>query len=200
VDSASLSSDVELRIYVGWLPVPWQGVNIGTGQLPGSVTYNAGTFTQTGSGVLGGRKDNFRFSYQMLSSDGEITAKVSSLQATGSWVRAGVMIRDSLAQNSRHVFLGLTNSTSYRLLSRVKGGAATTTKNSATSAGSDTWVRLVRTGALIHAYRSANGINWTYVGTTRVALNRDCYIGLAVASGGNTVGSTVQFSNVNVTP
>ncbi len=111
---------------------------MGIGQLPGSVTYDAGLFTQTGSGVLGRNRDNFRFTYQMLSGDGEVTAKVSSLLGYGTWVRAGVMIRDSLAQNSRHVFLGLTNTTSFRVLSRTKAGASTTTKSSATSSASDT--------------------------------------------------------------
>jgi regulation of enolase protein 1 (concanavalin A-like superfamily) len=199
-DNSSLATDAEILISVGWLPVPWNSTNVGIGTLPGSVTGNTGVFIQTGSGALGGNRDTFRFTYQILSGDGEVTAKVSSLPGYGTWVRAGVMIRDSLAQNSRHVFLGLTNSTSYRLLSRIKGGAKTTTKNSATAAGSDTWVRLVRSGSSIISYRSANGVNWTYVGTTKVALNHDCYIGLVVASGGNTANFTAQFSNINVTP
>lgn len=200
IDSSSLAADTELRIHVGWLPIPWQSTNVGIGQLPGSVTYDAGIFTQTGSGVLDRNRDNFRFTYQMLSGDGEVTAKVSSLQSNGTWVRAGVMIRDSLAQNSRHVFLGLTNTTSYRVLSRTRAGARTTIKSSTTSSASDTWVRLVRSGSRIISYKSANGINWTYVATTKVTLNRDCYIGLVVASGGNAANFTARVSNVTVVP
>ncbi len=199
-DSSWLVADSELRIRVDWLPVPWQSANVGIGQQPGSVTYNAGVFTQMGSGALGGNRDNFRFTYQMLSANGEISAKVSSMLGYGTWVRAGVMIRDSLAQNSRHVFFGLTNATSYRVLSRTKGGARTTIKSNATFSGADTWVRLVRSGSRIISYKSANGINWTYVATTKVNLNRDCYIGLVVASGGNAANFTAQFSNVNVVP
>jgi hypothetical protein len=199
-DSLGLTADAELRISVSWLPVPWQSANVGIGQLPGSVTYGAGTFTQTGSGALGGNRDNFRFTYQMLSGDGEITAKVGSMLANGTWVRAGVMIRDSMAQNSRQVFMGLTNATSYRWVSRTKAGARNSTKTSTSSAGSDTWVRLVRSGAKVMSYRSTNGINWTFVGTSKVKLNRDCYIGLAVASGANAADFTAQFSNVNVIP
>jgi regulation of enolase protein 1 (concanavalin A-like superfamily) len=199
-DSAGLTADATLRINVSWLPVPWQSANVGIGQLPGLVTYGAGTFTQTGSGALGGNRDNFRFTYQMLSGDGEISAKVGSMLSNGTWVRAGVMIRDSMAQNSRQVFMGLTNATSYRWVSRTKAGAKNSTKTSTSSAGADTWVRLVRKGSKIMAYRSTNGINWTFVGTTSVTLNRDCYIGLAVASGANAANFTAQFSNVNVTP
>jgi regulation of enolase protein 1 (concanavalin A-like superfamily) len=200
IDSSSLAADAELRIHVGWLPIPWQSTHVGTGQPSGSVTHDTGIFTQTGAGVLGRNRDNFRFTYQMLSGDGEVTAKVSSLLGYGTWVHAGVMIRDSLAQNSRHVLLGLTNTTSYRVLSRTKAGAGATTKSSATFSGSDTWVRLVRSGSRIISYKSANGINWTYVATTKVNLNRDCYIGLVVASGSNGANFTARFSNVTVVP
>lgn len=199
-DSANLTADAELRINVTWLPVPWQSGNLGIGQLAGSVTYGSGVFTQTGSGIIGRNRDNFRFTYQMLSGNGDITAKVGSMQGFGTWTRAGVMIRDSLAQNSRHVFFGLANPYSYRFVNRVKGGGKTTTKSITNSGGADTWVRLIRSGTRINSYRSVNGINWTYVGTVKVALNRDCYIGLAVASGANSANFTAQFTNVYVTP
>jgi regulation of enolase protein 1 (concanavalin A-like superfamily) len=110
------------------------------------------------------------------------------------------MMRDSLGPNSRHVFFGLTNPSSYRLVSRTKGGGKTTTRNSTSSAGADTWVRLIRTGKRINAYRSDNGINWTYSGTAKMTLGRECYIGLAVASGANSFSFTAQFSNVYVVP
>ncbi len=61
-------------------------------------------------------------------------------------------------------------------------------------------MRLVRSGARIISYKSANGINWTYVATTKVNLNRDCYIGLVVASGGNTANFPARFSNVTIVP
>lgn len=199
-DTASLTADAELRIHVTWLPVPWQTGNVGIRQTGGSVTYAAGTFTQNGSGMIARNRDGFRYTFQRLSGDGEIVAKVGPMPDHGTWARAGVMIRDSMAPNSRHVFFGLTNPTSYRLVSRAKGGAKTTTRNSTSTAGADTWVRLIRTGRRINAYRSDNGINWTYSGTAKVALNRECYIGLAVASGSNSFEFTAQFSNVYVVP
>jgi hypothetical protein len=199
-DPQSLIADAELRINVTWLPVPWQTGNVGIGQLAGSVTYGAGTFTQDGSGIISRNRDSFRYTYQRLSGDGEIIAKVGPMPQHGTWARAGVMMRDSLGPNSRHVFFGLTNPSSYRLVSRTKGGGKTTTRNSTSSAGADTWVRLIRTGKRINAYRSDNGINWTYSGTAKMTLGRECYIGLAVASGANSFSFTAQFSNVYVVP
>jgi hypothetical protein len=199
-DPQSLVADAELRINVTWLPVPWQTGNVGIGQLAGSVTYGAGTFTQDGSGIISRNRDSFRYTYQRLSGDGEIIAKVGPMPQHGTWARVGVMMRDSLGPNSRHVFFGLTNPSSYRLVSRTRGGGKTATRNSTSSAGADTWVRLIRTGKRINAYRSDNGINWTYSGTAKVTLSQECYIGLAVASGANSFNFTAQFSNVYVVP
>ncbi len=199
-DTSSLTADAELRINVTWLPVPWQTANVGIGSLAGSVTYGAGTFTQNGSGIIGKNRDGFRYTFQRLSGDGEIVAKVGPMPAHGTWARVGVMIRDSMGPNSRHVFFGLTNSSSYRLVNRAKGGGKTGTKNSTSSTGADTWVRLVRAGRRINSYRSDNGINWIYSGTANVKLNRECYIGLVVASGGYAAEFTAQFSNVSVVP
>ncbi|MGL5018551.1 MAG: fibronectin type III domain-containing protein [Luteolibacter sp.] len=199
-NAASLTADTELRIVVNWLPVPWQSGRVGTGSIAGWVTHGAGTFHQNGSGALGGIRDGFRLTFQRLSGDGEITAKVGSMPPYEAWAHVGVMMRDSMGQNSRHVFFGLTNPTSYRLLSRAKGGGKTATRSMTSAAGADTWVRLVRTGKKITAYRSNNGINWTFSGSAKVTLSRECYIGLAVASGGNAVDFTAQFSNVYVIP
>jgi hypothetical protein len=63
------------------------------------------------------------------------------------------------------------------------------------------WVRLVRSGTIITAYKSTNGTTWTTVGSTILTtFASNCYIGLAVGSGSDTTLNTSQFSNVSVTP
>jgi hypothetical protein len=110
------------------------------------------------------------------------------------------MIRDTLATNSRHVFMGLTGTGAYRWVRRTSTNGNTSTSNSSTGTVPDTWVRLVRTGNTITAYKSANGTAWTSVGSLSAAFPANCYIGLAVASGSNTTLNTSQFSNVTVNP
>ena len=85
-DSTSATADATLQITVTGLPLPWVSADIGTGMLAGSATYNAGTFTQAGSGIIGGTSDKLRFTYQTLTGDGEIIARISSLQNTGTSV------------------------------------------------------------------------------------------------------------------
>jgi hypothetical protein len=65
----------------------------------------------------------------------------------------------------------------------------------------NTWVRLVRKGTTITAYKSTNGTSWTTVGsTTKTTFASTCYIGLAIGSGSDTTLNTSQFNNVSVTP
>ncbi|MEI7903010.1 MAG: Ig-like domain-containing protein, partial [bacterium] len=200
-DSASATADATLQITVTGLPLPWVTADIGTGMLAGSATYNAGTFTQAGSGTVASTSDKLRYTYQTLTGDGEIRAKISVLQNTGTSSRVGVMIRDTLATNSKQIFMGMTSSGSYRWVRRTTTGGSTTTTNSSTGTVPNTWVRLVRSGTTITAYKSTNGTSWTTVGsTTGTTFAATCYIGLAVASGSNTTLNTSQFSNLSVTP
>lgn len=200
-DSASGSADATLQINVAGLPLPWISTGIGTGMLAGSATFNAGTFTQAGSGIIGGTSDKLRFTYQTLTGDGEIIARISNLQNTGSSARVGVMIRESLAANSKEIFMGMAGSDAYRWVRRTSTGGSTTVTNSSTGTVPNTWVRLVRSGTTITAYKSTNGTSWTTVGsTTKTTFASTCYIGLAVGSGSDTTLNTSQFSNVSVTP
>jgi uncharacterized repeat protein (TIGR02543 family) len=200
-DSASATADATLEITVVGLPLPWITTDIGTGMLAGSASYNAGTFTQTGSGVIAGTGDTLRYTYQTLTGDGEIIARISNLQNTGSSSRIGVMIRESLAANSKEIFMGMASSNSYRWVRRTTTGGNSSSTTSSTGTVPNTWARLVRSGTTITAYKSTNGTTWTTVGsTTNTTFASTCYIGIAVGSGSTTTLNTSQFSNVSVTP
>jgi hypothetical protein len=111
------------------------------------------------------------------------------------------MIRDTLANNSKSIYMGLSSTGSYRWIRRTSTGGNSSSTNSSTGTVPNTWVRLVRSGTTITAYKSTNGTSWTSVGsTTNTTFATTCYIGLAVASGSTTTLNTSQFSNVSVTP
>jgi hypothetical protein len=196
----SASGDASTQTTSNALPLPWTSTDIGTGQSAGSATHSAGTFTHAGSGSIGSTADKLRFSYQALTGDGEIIAKISNLQNTGSDARVGVMIRDSLASNAMGIFIGMSESDSYRWDRRSSTGGSTTSTSS-TGTAPETWVRLVRSGDTITAYKSSDGTSWTSVGSTNdTTIASTSYIGLAVSSGSDTTLNTSQFSNVSVTP
>ena len=180
------------------ISAPWRSTNVGTGQLAGEAYSDAGIFVQTGSGLVGDKSDSFYFTYQILSNNGEIIAHVTHLPASGTVGYAGVMVRDSLAGNAKHVFLAVDYSNNCQLNSRIKSGAKT--KSIRAGADSGTWVRLIRIGKKIMAYRSAEGTNWIHIGTTKVTMAANCYIGLAVSSGSKDSQSVARFSNRFIDP
>ncbi|WP_035601007.1 Calx-beta domain-containing protein [Haloferula sp. BvORR071] len=182
------------------LPLPWEADGVGSGSLEGSATYMGGVYTVAGSGALTGRNDQFNFAWQTISGDGSVTARIQSLDNTGANARVGVMIRDTMATNSRQVFIGLDGSGGYRWVRRTGLSGNTSTSGSGAAIVPGAWVRLVRSGSVITAFKSADGVNWTTVGSLTADLPETCYAGLAVASGGNDTLNTSQFSSVTVTP
>jgi hypothetical protein len=84
-------------------PSPWQSTDIGDVGFSGSDTVESGTFAVTGSGAdIWSSADQFHFSYVELPYDGYLQARVTGIDDTHAWAKAGVMIRQSLDPNARH--------------------------------------------------------------------------------------------------
>lgn len=200
VSGATAEAALIIEVESTALPLPWESLGVGGGNLAGSAFHTAGTFTVAGSGKLEGRNDAFHFAWQTISGDGQITARITALQDSGDSARVGVMIRDTLASNSRHVFIGLAGNGGYRWVRRTGTNFNTTTNRSGSATVPAAWVRLVRSGDTIRTYKSADGTTWTQVGSLTASFPATCYFGLAVASGSSTTLNTSQFSNVSITP
>ncbi|MCW1921048.1 cadherin domain-containing protein [Luteolibacter arcticus] len=199
-DSGGLFDEAALVIdIIAALPLPWEEQTIGNG-LAGSSGAAGELLTVSGSGSLTGRSDGLHFVWQPLSGDGVITARLDSMQDTGAHALAGVMIRDTLASNSRHLFMGMTGDGGYRWLRRTGMNGNTSTSTSGSGLRPEAWLRLARSGNTITAFKSADGVAWTTVGSLTAALPATCYFGLAVASGSTGVENTAVFGNVSVTP
>ena len=206
-DASNVHDEATLTIDIigASLPLPWDETQIGSGTAAGSCEHSGDVYSVSGAGGLGtgflsSRNDAFHFVWQPISGDGEIIARVNSLQDTGNSSRVGVMIRDTLASNSRHVFMGLTGDNDYRWVRRTSMNGNTSTTSSGSGTVPDTWVRLTRVGNTITAYKSSDGTAWTQVGSLSASFPPNCYVGLVVASGTSNELNTSQFSNVRVTP
>jgi phosphatidylserine/phosphatidylglycerophosphate/cardiolipin synthase-like enzyme/regulation of enolase protein 1 (concanavalin A-like superfamily) len=181
------------------LPAGWLNQDVGAvGQL-GSAVESGGTFTVQGAGAdIWGTADGFHFAYLSLSGDGAIVARVASLQAGHHWAKAGVMIRESLSAGSRHAIALVSPARGVAFQRRVQtGGLSTHTDGGAGTA--PVWVRLVRTGNRLDAYRSSNGSSWVLVGSETIAMSSTVYVGLALTSHDTTRLATATFDNVQVT-
>ncbi|MBN1311847.1 MAG: DUF4832 domain-containing protein, partial [Anaerolineae bacterium] len=155
----------------GPLPSPWQHGDVGAVGQAGSASYSSGTFTLDGGGAdIWGSADEFHYVYQTLTGDGEIVARVASLENTDAWAKAGVMMRETLSANSRHATMALTAGNGLAFQRRVStGGESSHTSGGAGSA--PYWVRLVRSGNTFTGYRSTNGTSWTQVGSESISMS-----------------------------
>ncbi len=202
-DSSGLTDTDSIRVNprspIGSLPSPWTAAEVGSNGLPGTANHASGTFTVQGSGTgIGGFSDGFYFVHQPLTGDGEIRARVVSVQNTAAGAKAGVMIRAGTAANVAHACLSISPVLGVNFERRLNMGWGTTL----TSGGPATqpfWVRLVRAGSTFSSYQSANGTAWTLVGTASIPrMPLSTLIGLAVTSNNNATHNTAVFDNVSV--
>ncbi len=143
--------------------------------------------------------DQFHFVYQPMSGDGEIVARVVSLQKTNDMAKAGVMIRQSLAPGSPYAMMEILAKKTSGFQWRLTPGKRSFSNGS--SGATPYWIRLVRAGNNFTAYRSPDGTTWIQVGSTKtVSLATNVYVGLAVTAHNNAATCTAVFDNVSVTP
>ena len=180
----------------GALPAGWQTQDIGSVGVTGNASFASGTYTITGAGAdIWGSADAFRYAYTTLNGDGVVTARVVTEQSVHAWTKAGVMIRESAAPNSRHAFMLVSPGKGNAFQRRVDtSGISTHTAGSSVTA--PYWVRLTRAGNTITASQSADGATWTVVGTDTIAFPQTVLIGLAVSSHVSTTAATATFDNV----
>jgi hypothetical protein len=60
------------------------------------------------------------------------------------------------------------------------------------------WVQLVRSENTFRGFTSADGVNWTQVGSITVTMTSSVTAGLAVTSHRNTALNKSTFDNVNI--
>ena len=147
------------------LPVPWVTQDIGAVGKAGSASFAAatGTYSVSGAGAdIWGTADALRFVYQTLSGDGQIVARVASVQNTNAWVKAGVMIRADLTPGSAQAMMMVTPGKGNNFQRRLtNGGVSVGTAGALVTA--PYWVKLTRAGSTITAYQSSDGSTWSTV-------------------------------------
>jgi regulation of enolase protein 1 (concanavalin A-like superfamily) len=160
----------------------WVTTAVGTVTVQGSATIaRSGRITIYGEGTdIWSTADGFQYLYQRLSGDGAISAKITSLDNTDGWAKAGVMIRQGLTANSVHAALLTTPANGIVFEQRTTSGGLTTRMGVAGAAPS--WLRVARMGASVTASVSSDGTTWVDVGTSDVPMSADVFVGLAVTS------------------
>jgi regulation of enolase protein 1 (concanavalin A-like superfamily) len=175
----------------------WVDEDIGAVGLAGNTRITGGTFSLQGAGAdVFGTADAFHYTYQRMTGDGQITARVATIQNTNVWVKSGVMIRNTLAANSAHAFMLVSPGKGTALQSRAVGGG-TSLSIAGPVLTAPRWVRLVRAGSVFTAYHSADGVTWSQVGSQTITMGSTVYVGLAFSSHSATVLGSGTIDNVS---
>ncbi len=194
VDDAAKVDGIEIAVNA------WTNRDIGGPGLAGSVASVDDTITVTGSGVdIWNASDGFQFVAQPLTGDGTIVARVVSMQNTNAWAKAGVMIRAGTTAGAVHAFCCVTAGNGVAFQRRTVANAGSSHTAGSQSAA-PRWVKLVRQGAVLSGYESADGTTWRLVGTTTISMANPVQIGLAVTSHDNSRLCIAMFDHVLVTP
>ncbi len=188
----------------GQLPAGWTSAGIGDPTVAGSAQYDASrqTWMVRGEGTgIRSTTDQFHFVYKTLSGDGELVARVVSIDpALADWSMAGVMIRVLLTPGSPYLFMGASANTeggSHAISFWGRQGFDEAAQEvSSGAAFAPVWVKVNRTGDTFSAFSSPDNKNWTMQYSLSVpGIPKSVYVGYVVASevAGETV--TAVFDN-----
>jgi hypothetical protein len=184
---------------VSSLPAPWVNEDVGAPAFAGSGVESGGTFTLSGAGAgFSSTSDQFNFTSQSLSGDGQITARVTGLGAAPGAL-AGVIMRETLNANSTFALTALVAGGGTRFLTRTTTGGSAASA-SGPSATPPEWVRLTRVGNVFTGEVSADGSTWTEVGSpATIVMPATIYMGFVVSSGSTSTGDTAMIDSLGGT-
>jgi regulation of enolase protein 1 (concanavalin A-like superfamily) len=188
--------------------------DVGNPSIPGvvSITKTGVDITAGGEDVWG-TKDEFSFVYIQKTGDFDFVSRIESLTPAHLYTKAGLMAREDLTADSRHIFFQVfadnnsrnKNNGGYEFQYREMKGAemkaiyppAFTGTPEFPVAYPNTWIRLQRTNNDFTGYYSADGKNWKAFTTYTLTLPSKIYLGLAVTSHNVSHAATAKFRNIS---
>lgn len=183
----------------------WQNADVGNPLHAGYAEYDSGyydgTFIVEGGGAdIWGTSDTFHYVYQAFCGDGEICARIHSIENTHAWAKAGVMIRESMDVGSKHAMMMLASGNGLYFQRRVDTGGTSVSTSGDTGALAPQWVKMVRAGNTFTGFTSTSGEagTWIKVASTDISMSADVYIGMVVTSHDDNLLCEAQFNYVQV--
>ena len=191
---------------------PWFNADVGAVGIAGSATYANGAFAQLGSGGdIWNNADAFNFTYQSgISGDFVLTARVSALGGSDPWAKAGVMVRQSIADaGAANAYMLLSYGNGFNNQYRSTSGAAAQ-QNPPASATANTapnnWVSIARVSGLVSSFYSVDdGVSWTQMGVAlgpvtapALPLTDPVYVGLALTAHNIGLINPATFDHVSL--
>ncbi|NIR64256.1 MAG: hypothetical protein GWO10_10900 [candidate division Zixibacteria bacterium] len=181
----------------------WQSQDIGAVTKSGSATViDRYSLTVEGNGNdIWETADAFHFFSKPVSGDVVISARVVSIDHPNNpdqtWVKGGVMIRETLEPGSKHAFMAMAPYPRATFQRRVETNQTSSSSHD-NSHRVPYWVKIERKGNTFRGYHSPDGLEWFQEGpSVSISMSSEVYIGFAVTSHDNGVLARVLFDNVS---
>ncbi len=165
------------------LPEPWKQQDVGTAETPGTASTDGSAFTLQGTMDIWGPADGCHIVWQPFHGDGEIIARVTSVENTAGHAKGSICIRESLDAGARHATMAVTPADGTQFLSREqKDGKSTSQITGQDKGRMPCWVKIIRKGNEFSGYESGDGENWTPVGKISLDIGQDVVAGICSSS------------------
>ena len=192
-----------------------QSTDVGSPVIPGSAKpTNEGLQVVASGKDIWDTSDQFHFVYQKQTGDFDVVVRVESLTAAHLYSRAGIMSRESLSPDSRHVFFLVfpdnrprhKNKSAYEFQYRAKKGGESAAIYPPHKSGPPAfpvqfphaWLRLKRAGNTFTGFVSADGKTWKEYGSYSLDLPETLLLGLATTSESETASTTAVFKDLRL--
>jgi regulation of enolase protein 1 (concanavalin A-like superfamily) len=196
-------------------PKKFKPIDIGNPEIAGTSQIQDNSITITAGGAdVWGTRDEFRLAYIEQTGDFDFAARIESLTDPHLYTKAGLMAREDLSDNSRHIYFQVfpnnnprnKNNGGYEFQYRKEKGGEMKAIYPAKFDGvpefpvnyPNTWIRLKRTGNDFTGFYSSDGKSWKPYTSFTMEISTKIYLGLAVTSHNTKKAATAIFQDISL--
>jgi len=175
--------------------------DIGHAQTPGSASYDEeiDEWTITGAGDnLWGNTNESHFVYATTDTPVRIQARLLSFDPLADYSKVGLMVRDSLAEDSPYTFLGQSGNGESEVIWRSSPGRRGLKHPYPEPLDAFPWYRLDCVDGEITGYVSTDGQQWDPVSQRPIEIAGQIHVGLTICSLDRTELATARLGDVRV--
>ncbi|MCM8537243.1 MAG: DUF1593 domain-containing protein [Lentisphaeraceae bacterium] len=169
--------------------------DIGNPSFSTIVAEQDGSYLISASGSdIWGTSDAFGFVHLDAQGDVEVKARIQSLENTNAWAKAGVMIRETLAANSKHAMTVITSVSGASFQRRLSTGSSSKA-STYTGVSAPEWTKVIRIGNTFSGYFSPDNQVWYPMQSSNISMSEDVKVGMAITSHDNTKETEALISD-----
>jgi regulation of enolase protein 1 (concanavalin A-like superfamily) len=163
----------------------------------GSSGLSGGVLTVSGAGFdLDTSTDEFHFYHETMDGDFDVRAHLTAKSLSDTGAHAGLMARDGLTANARHLSLTHERTADAALIARdVPAGSTANAIGGMINETAPLWLRLQRSGSQFTASVSTDGVRWKSREHNNASFPNGLRVGIVSSNGSTSAGAPLQIAS-----